>query len=159
MNAHIQNLPATGDPVSELLSKTIHDIETHRLMHQTGTLGQEWTNIYNNLSIGNVEPLLVELRKHTDSAMRVRLVVDFLRELASLGTNVQHMAVDLNNTTALIWAEIDSEKDEEDLYRAELKVNATYYVKGYKLDVMVVESEDKIPVPTHYKEITSIFHK
>jgi len=145
------------EKISNLLDGAINQIRAEKLMNETGTLEDKWSDIYHQMSRGNVDPIVKHMQESIMTHLVSNMMIDFLKTLAETHGRPNRIFYHTSYTSCRIWAVVDSEAEEEKLFKAEFAVNAKYHDKGAHIDVMTVESADNIPFPSDFKEISDIF--
>ena len=80
-----------------------------------------------------------------------KVVVEYLELLGDHLPN--RLAFDFNDSEVLVWAEIQNNQEELEkaLTLAEAKINAKFHPYGFDMESMIVEENDGLKVPNHYK--------
>lgn len=126
-------------------------LRSHQVQLETKTASKELRIFYNSLFTGNIDTILKANKLASQEFFVKKIIVDYLERL---NKNLpEKLAFDFNDSEVLVWAEIgkDSEEMERELILMEAAVNARYYEYGFSMNSTIVESEDNLPVPNHYK--------
>ncbi len=102
--------------------------------------------------MGNDLDEVMKMNKQTIQKYFVgKIVIDFLK---FLDKNIpSKLAFDFNDSEVLVWAEVEDNNEAQEKYltRAESKINAQYHPYGFDMEAMIVERNDNLPIPNHYK--------
>jgi hypothetical protein len=94
--------------------------------------------------------------KKTSSAFFIKnLINSYFKELGERRARPNRVALELSNSKVLVWAEIenDDELTEDALILSAAKVNYAFSTFGFHISSTIVEVDDKLNVPKHYKEV------
>jgi hypothetical protein len=94
--------------------------------------------------------------KKTSSAFFIKNLVDsYFIELGERKARPNRVALELSNSKVLVWAEIenDDELTEDALILSAAKVNYAFSTFGFHISTTIVEVDDNLNVPKHYKEV------
>ena len=94
--------------------------------------------------------------KKTSSAFFIKNLIDsYFIELGERIARPNRVALELSNSKVLVWAEIenDDELTEDALILSAAKVNYAFSTFGFHISSTIVEVDDKLNVPKHYKEV------
>jgi len=94
--------------------------------------------------------------KKTSSAFFIKNLIDsYFIELGERRARPNRVALELSNSKVLVWAEIenDDELTEDALILSAAKVNYAFSTFGFHISSTIVEVDDKLNVPKHYKEV------
>ena len=94
--------------------------------------------------------------KKTSSAFFIKNLIDsYFIELGERRARPNRVALELSNSKVLVWAEIenDDELTEDALILSAAKVNYAFSTFGFHISSTIVEVDDKMNVPKHYKEV------
>ena len=95
-------------------------------------------------------------QKKTSSAFFIKNLIDsYFIELGERRARPNRVALELSNSKVLVWAEIenDDELTEDALILSAAKVNYAFSTFGFHISFTIVEVDDKLNVPKHYKEV------
>jgi hypothetical protein len=95
-------------------------------------------------------------RKNSSAFFIKNLIDSYFIELITRKKTPNRLALELSNSKILVWAEImnDDEDTENALILAAAKVNNDFSKYGFHLSSTIVEKDDLMDVPAHYKEVT-----
>jgi hypothetical protein len=133
----------------------IKSIEHDRTMLKTGLATKETEDFYSMLIEGNTTELIKKNREMFNQFLISKIIIDYVKLLAKEDVKPNKLAFDYSNSRVLVWAEVNDEKTEDDLILAQAEINAKYHEFGVNLSTSIVESEDKLIVPGHYRELTN----
>ena len=94
--------------------------------------------------------------KKISSAFFIKNLIDsYFIELGERRARPNRVALELSNSKVLVWAEIenDDELTEDALILSAAKVNYAFSTFGFHISSTIVEVDDKLNVPKHYKEV------
>lgn len=94
--------------------------------------------------------------KKASSAFFIKNLIDsYFIELGERKARPNRVALELSNSKVLVWAEIenDDELTEDALILSAAKVNYAFSTFGFHISSTIVEVDDKMNVPKHYKEV------
>jgi hypothetical protein len=126
-------------------------LRSHQMQLETDTASKELKAFYNSLFSGNMDAILKANKQASQEFFVKRMIVDYLEKL---NKNLpKKLAFDFNDSEVLVWAEVgqDNEEMERRLILTEAAVNAQYYEYGFSMTSTIIESEDNMAVPNHYK--------
>lgn len=144
--------PEISDQVQEWFESFINSMEVDRLTLQTNTATKEQREVYTDLANGSLDSLAGKVRTETSQFFIKKIVSAYLIELKNKSIHTQKLAFDLSDSKVLVWAEIedDNEEMEDSLLLAEAKINAVISPYRFNISTTITESNDCIPVPSHY---------
>lgn len=126
-------------------------LRSHQIQIETDVASKEIRDVYSTLFSGNLEQVLNANKQVGQEYFVKNLIVDYLKKLDK---NIpQKLAFDFNDSEVLVWAEVkkDDENFERKLILTEAYINAKYEQYGFAMNSTIVESEDHLRVPNHYK--------
>lgn len=153
VDENIQPNQNKADKVVEFLDKLIQSFIMHKRLHTQSELDEELSKLYTELSSGNYEHLILDNAQAGREIFQQKLLVDYFKELASLKQSPT-IAIKPSNNTIMIWAEVENEEEEFNLYRIEGRINVNYGSNGFRVDTTIVDKDDHIPIPSNYHLIT-----
>lgn len=126
---------------------------------EEGNASIEKRNFYQSLITGDTISALSISRNSVSQVLFKNIILDYLSTLPieKIKSSINKLAFDLSTNKILIWTEIkdDDQEVENELLRAESKINAKYYSKsGICIDSTIIEESDRLPVPPHYSQIS-----
>lgn len=129
----------------------IATLRTHQVQLETNTATQEIKSMYDAL-IGEDPD---EIYKHSKLIVQKHFVGKIIFEyLKLLGQDLPNkLAFDFDDARILVWAEVDNEEMENELFIAEAKINSRFKEYGYGMSTTVVEKEDNLSIPPHYRSV------
>jgi hypothetical protein len=152
------NTPSTSDnvkkdSVKEFIDQLLHVLSTDKMMHETNTMGNELTKFYNEFASGNIDTILKSNMQAAIEMFEKQLLLEYIQGILHSNIKPGSLAFHSAGNTILVWAEVNNEEEENELYRLEGRMNSKFGDKGIKLDTTVVEAEDQLPIPAHYRQI------
>jgi hypothetical protein len=118
-------------------------------------LERQKKEVYEAMIMGNQDFMHKYARK-TSSAFFIKNLVDsYFIELGERKARPNRVALELSNSKVLVWAEIenDDELTEDVLILSAAKVNYAFSTFGFHISTTIVEVDDNLNVPKHYKEV------
>lgn len=111
--------------------------------------------IYEAMISGNDDFMHNYARKSSSAFFIKNLIDSYLIELAERKVVPKKIALELSDAKVLVWAEIknDDEASEDNLILAAAKVNSQFSKYGFHISSTIVEENDKLNVPKHYREV------
>lgn len=134
----------------------VSNIRYDQLLLQTDLLEKHKKEVYDAMISGNHD-FMHDYARKTSSAFFIKNLIDsYFIELITRKKTPNRLALELSNSKILVWAEIknDDEDTENALILAAAKVNNSFSKYGFHLSSTIVEQDDLLDVPTHYKEVT-----
>lgn len=129
----------------------VSTLRAHQVQLETDTASKELKDFYGSIFSGNLEQALRANKKFGQEFFVKRIIVDYLEKLDK---NIpKKLAFDFNDSEILVWAEVEGEveKLERNLIMTEAFINAKYQQYGFAMNSTIVESEDELLIPNHYK--------
>lgn len=126
-------------------------LRSHQVQLETDTASKELKELYGSMFSGNMEEILHVNKRLGQQFFVKKIIVDYLEKL---NKNVpKKLAFDFNDSEVLVWAEIDGDIDglERELIMTEASINAKYSKYGFAMNSTIIESEDGLQIPNHYK--------
>lgn len=148
---HISN----DTKLTEWLDQLSFDLHIEKTKAETGTLDEKMKRFYTELMNGEMKMFAeVTQRIHTDYYKK-KITLDFIKALSQTEAHVLKLALDYNQTSILVWSEIndDDERSENALIMLQAKINADFIDSGFRVNATIVEKSDKFIIPSHYTEI------
>lgn len=159
MTSNLKNKPAvfSEENISpwfdELISKVVGTLRTDEITLSTNTASDQKKELYKGLMHGDFSSMFQQNREGSTRFFITNLVLDFMAYLKESEKRPLKLALDFTDAKVLVWAEIqdNDELTEDELLIIEAKVNAKYSKHGFHVSSTIVESSDKIEVPSHYR--------
>ena len=126
-------------------------LRSHEVQLQTGVASSELQNFYETVFSGNADQIVHLGKNMAQKHFVARIIVDFMQNIK--GLEPLKLAFNFNDSEVLVWAEVkdNDEFTERALLVAEAKVNAKYHPFGFDMETTIVEKQDGLAVPNHYK--------
>lgn len=140
--------------IEQWFDELIGQLKSHQVQLETGTAREEVKDFYDKMMDGELEDVFQQQRLTAQRYFVQKIIVEFL---SLLGNKKPHkLAFDYNDSEILVWAEIanDDEAMEDHLLAAEASINAKYHPYGFDISITIVEEDDQMEIPNHYKSIT-----
>jgi len=150
-NNHIENQQDTNQWFGDMIS----NLRVDQLLLQADVLEKHKKEVYEAMISGNHDFMHNYARK-TSSAFFIKNLIDsYFIELVERKAIPNRLAFELSNSKVLVWAEIDNddEETEDALILTAAKVNYEFSKYGFHISSTIVEEDDKLNIPKHYKEV------
>jgi hypothetical protein len=147
----VEKQPETNQWFDEMVS----NLRVDQLLLQADVLERQKKEVYEAMIMGNQDFMHKYARK-TSSAFFIKNLVDsYFIELGERKARPNRVALELSNSKVLVWAEIenDDELTEDALILSAAKVNYAFSTFGFHISTTIVEVDDNLNVPKHYKEV------
>lgn len=129
----------------------VSTLRSHQVQIETDIASKEIKELYSTLFSGNIEQIFNINKQAGQEFFVKRIIVDYLKQLDK---NIpKKLAFDFNDSEVLVWAEVenDIEEFERILIMTEAFINAKYSQYGFAMNSTIVETEDMLQLPNHYK--------
>ena len=133
----------------------VSNIRYDQLLMEVDLLEKHKKEVYDAMISGNHD-FMHDYARKTSSAFFIKNLIDsYFIELIDRKKTPNRLALELSNSKILVWAEIknDDEETEDALILAAAKVNNAFSKYGFHLSSTIVEEDDMMEVPSHYKEV------
>lgn len=146
-----QNTIEAPDKFGVWFDEFVSTLRSHQLQLETETASRELKAFYENVFSGNMDAMLKISKQASQQYFVKRIIVEYLEHLNK--DLPKKLAFDFNDSEVLVWAEIEDndEQMERNLILTEAAINAHYYEYGFAMTSTIVETEDQMAVPNHYK--------
>ena len=141
--------------VEQWFDEMVANLRYDQALLEIDVLEENKKKIYDTLKSGN-QDLINQLGRQESSAFLItRILTDYFRELVKTNSKPKKIALELSDSKILVWAEINENDEvmEDGLILTEAKMNADYSKYGFHISSTIVEDSDKLPVPSHYKNV------
>ncbi|MEO0058972.1 MAG: hypothetical protein RLZZ312_619 [Bacteroidota bacterium] len=134
----------------------VSNIRYDQLLLKSDLLEKQKKEVYDAMISGNHDFMHNYARKNSSAFFIKNLIDSYFIELITRKKTPNRLALELSNSKILVWAEImnDDEDTENALILAAAKVNNDFSKYGFHLSSTIVEKDDLMDVPAHYKEVT-----
>ena len=128
----------------------IRDLRVRQLSLETGTADAKTTSFFDAAMEGDLIKMSQMVREMSHSTIIKQIIFDYI---ALIGNLPLKLAFDLSRSEVLVWAEIkeNEEELEDKLIMAEAKINAKFHNRGFDLTTMIVEENEYLSIPNHYR--------
>ena len=128
----------------------IQEMRTHQKDLALGTADGETRHFYDVYMSGNLDKMAAFNMETARQHFATRLLTDYLSQVYHLPFRT--LAFSFYDFSLLVWVEIndDDEVTENTLVRIGSKILAKYDDYGFKIEEMIVETSEKLPVPSNY---------
>src|SRR5690606_21881805 len=150
-NSHIENQQDTNQWFDDMVS----NLRVDQLLLQADVLEKHKKEVYEAMLLGDHDFMHNYARK-TSSAFFIKNLIDsYFIELVERKAIPNRLALELSNSKVLVWAEIDNDDDktEDALILTAAKVNNEFSKYGFHISSTIVEEDDNLNIPKHYKEV------
>lgn len=130
----------------------VAQLRVDELALETQTATTEKREHYEMLINGSPEQLLLRQQEGVTRHFVSKMLVDFVRLSLPHWPRIRRLAASANDSEVLLWIELFEEDDllENQLTDIEARVNSRFHELGYDLELMVVEADDQLTIPSHY---------
>ena len=139
------------DSKTEWFDNLVATLRSQELQLETGIASVETKLFYETFFAGNVDAIVHMGKNMAQKHFVARIIFDFLTMTKSISP--LKIAFDYNDSEVLVWAEImeNDEATERALLVAQAHINAKYHPFGFDMETTIVEQEDALTIPNHYK--------
>ena len=147
----VENQPETNQLFDEMVS----NLRVDQLLLQADVLERQKKEVYEAMINGNQDFMHKYARKTSSAFFIKNLINSYFIELGQRKARPNRVALELSNSKVLVWAEIenDDELTEDALILSAAKVNYAFSTFVFHISSTIVEVDDKMNVPKHYKEV------
>lgn len=133
----------------------VSNLRVDQLLLQADVLEKHKKEVYEAMISGNDDFMHNYARKSSSAFFIKNLIDSYFIELGERKARPNRLALDLSNSKILVWAEIyeDDEKTEKALILSAAKVNYEFSKYGFHISSTIVEIDDELDIPNHYKEV------
>lgn len=134
----------------------VANLRVDQLLIQSDALEKQRKSVYEAMISGNDDFMHDYARKSSSAFFIKNLISSYFIEIVERQIMPKKLALDLSNSKVLVWAEIenDDEKTEEGLILAAAKINNDFSKYGFHVSSTIVEVDDQISTPKHYREVS-----
>ena len=133
----------------------VDTLKADQVLLKTGIAPKEKENMYSAFIQGNINQLISQNRDVMVRYFISNILIEYVNEIKARNIDTSKIAFDHTNSKVLVWAEVENELEEDNLILAEAKINAKYYDDGFYVSTSIVEKEDKLTMPNHYRKLHS----
>lgn len=129
----------------------IKNIQKDQINLKTGLASKEKEDFYSLLIGGNTTEIIKQTRDFNNRFFISKAVIEYIQLLLENKVATNKLAFDYSNSRVMVWAEISDEKTEDNLILTQAEINAKYQEYGIYLSTTIVDIEDNLSIPSHYK--------
>lgn len=152
---------STAEKASELTNikawfdKMVADLRVDEMLLETHCLEKPKTDVYRAMVSGDTEFVHKYARDASTAFFIQNILKSYFITLGEKRAKPRRLGLDLSASKVLVWAEIenDDEKTEDALILASAKVNNDFSDCGFHISSTIVEEEDQLEIPSHYKQV------
>ncbi len=133
----------------------IEKIREDQVLLKTGIAPKEKEVLYSAFIQGNIDQLISRNREDTTQYFISKLLFEYLAEVKSQNIDSSNLAFDHSNSKVLVWAVVDEESIEDKLILTQAKINAKYSSQGFYISTSIVDKDDNLIMPNHYRKLVS----
>lgn len=139
----------------EWFDNMVSSIRVDELMLEQDVLEAKRKQLYEAMISGNDTFLHNYARNNSTAFFIQNIIKSYLLTLAEYKAKPRRLGLDLSVSKVLVWAEIedDDEVTEDALILASARVNNDFSEYGFHISSTIVEAEDDIDIPNHYKQV------
>lgn len=133
----------------------VSNLRFDQLLLQTEVLEKQKKEVYEAMINGDDEFMHSYARKNSSAFFIKNLIDSYIIELIERNAIPNKLALELSNAKVLVWAEINDNNDdlEDAMILSAAKVNNEFSKYGFHISTTIVEEEDNLMIPKHYKEV------
>lgn len=141
------------DKLSAWFTDFIADLQVHELAHSENVLSPEKERFFKTMASGDTSEIAIINRLYAQKYFVQKIIFEFVEETKNV--EFKNLAFDYNDSKILTWATINDDDDDalSDLILAKSKVNSKFAESKFYIDLMVLETGDQHPIPSHYHEL------
>jgi hypothetical protein len=142
--------------IKKWFDEMVSNLKVDELLLQTDVLEKHKKEVYEALISGD-EYFMHNYAKKSSSAFFIKNLIDsYFIELIESNAKPNKIALELSDSKVLLWAEIanNDEPTEDALIMSAAKVNHEFSRYGFHISSTIVEVDDQLNIPTHYKEVS-----
>ncbi len=150
-NSNVESSSETNQWFDDLIS----NLRVDELLLQTDLLEKHKKEVYEAMINGDHDFMHNYARKASSAFFIKNLIDSYFIELVERKARPIRVALELSNSKVLVWAEINNndENTEDALILSAAKVNNEFSKFGFFISYTIVELEDQLNIPVHYKEV------
>lgn len=139
----------------EWFDKMVSDLRVDELLLETNCLEKRKQQVYEAMIKGDHDFMHNYARKASSAFFIQNIIESYLLTLAEYKAKPKRLGLDLSVSKVLVWAEIedDDENTEDALILASARINNDFSEYGFHISSTIVEAEDNIDIPNHYKQV------
>lgn len=140
----------------EWFDKMVSELRVDELLIETDCLEKRKKDLYAAMIQGDEVFMHNYARKSGTAFFIQKIIESYFIALAGYKAKPRKLGLDLSASKILVWAEInnDDEETEDALILASARVNNDFSEYGFHLSSTIVEEDDKLNIPAHYKEVS-----
>lgn len=148
------HISPTESQAEQWFDGLVSDLSFDKQLHKLDILDPERKKVYDDMITGNNFSIHEFANTKTQQFFIGNLLNEYINEL--LVTHKKQplkLGLELSDSKILVWAEIENEDEETEdaLILSQAKVNAKYEKYGFYISSTIVEEEDRMNLPNHYK--------
>jgi hypothetical protein len=149
------DIQSLNQSYKEWFSDLIGQLGVDHMLLEAGVASKETKQMYDTLIFGKESEIFASGRIQSSMYFIKGLLKEYFDSLAEFKTKPRKLGLELSDAKILVWAEIndDDEEAEDALILSEAKANAKYHDYGFHISSTIVETSDKLPVPSHYTSV------
>ena len=146
-----ETLPQIDSKTEAWFDDLVATLRSHEVQLHAGIATPETKKFYETVFAGNADEIAHYGKSMAQKYFVPRIIIDFLGMIKGLATI--KVAFDYNDSELLVWAEINEndETTERSILVSQAHINAKYHPYGFDMETTIVESDDKLTIPNHYK--------
>jgi hypothetical protein len=142
--------------IKKWFDEMVSNLKVDAMLLQADVLEKHKKEVYEAMISGD-DDFMHNYAKKTSSAFFIKNLIDsYFIELIESNAKPKKIALELSDSKVLLWAEISNndEPTEDALIMTAAKVNHEFSQYGFHISSTIVEEEDHLNIPTHYKEVS-----
>lgn len=133
----------------------VSSLRVDQLLMEADSLEQKKKEVYDAMISGD-QNFMHQYARNSSTAFFIQKIIEsYFIALAENKAKPNRLGLDLSPSKVLVWAEIknNDEATEDALILAAAKVNHDFSDYGFHISSTIVEEEDQLNIPNHYKQV------
>jgi len=142
--------------IKKWFDEMVSNLKVDAMLLQADVLEKHKKEVYEAMISGD-DDFMHDYAKKLSSAFFIKNLIDsYFIELIESNAKPNKIALELSDSKVLLWAEIanNDETTEDALIMSAAKVNHKFSRYGFHISSTIVDEEDQLNIPKHYKEVS-----
>ncbi len=146
---------APADAREQWFDDMVAGLRVDQILMETKTLSKDKQEVYDAMINKDYNEVHDYARNLSSKYFIKNLIDTYLFSLATYQRIPRKLGLELSNSKVLVWAEIssDDEMTEDALILSAAKANQKFSKYGFHISSTIVEEDDNLELPVHYKEV------
>lgn len=133
----------------------VSNLRVDELKMEVGILDKKTAAFYDAMIKGDGNAMHNFGRRFSSEYFIKKLLNSYISELVKRNGLPEKLAFDMSDSKVLVWAQIkdDDEQVEKSLILSAAIINYEFEKYGFHISTTIVEEEDSLEIPTHYKSV------